>query len=1074
MSLLATRHNRNPCVVKLTACVILVFLCGMGFSPPNPFTQQFSPSSMQTASESVSERQYQAGIRIVPGPTASEWKPILADFSWPVLNVSSEGGFFDGYNLFVLEVRNRTDSQLVNRSLIICDMSGKTLLQRPLGTGFSLPEFSAEFVSPTIILMGSGSEEGSNGSLGDAVLLNLSDNSETRLGFSGHHEYEYNHRSNTVFTFESYLATANGSIYVYDTIREFNLTGYCVWSFDTQTLVPPGRWHPQDMFDTTWPFYDVTHSNTIFFDSDEDIIYYNSRNLSTFYKINHTDSRVIWGLGEYGNFTLYNRWGDERDTLFYHAHSVERVDDNTFIIFDNGPFNQTDFANERSRIVEITVNETAMTAYESWSWTAPHEYYSVIWGDADRLPNGNRLGVFGTHNHPDCDIGARIVEVNPEGEIVWELNFPHSQDFTYGLYRAERFCYSPIVSAESESIRAVTHENVSVAWDIWYNYRPKHTVTGTYRVYLNGAPAENGTCAYDRFWRAERLVSVLGELETGNYNVTLEISDEDGHTTTSSVSVSVSNFYIDREGPLSFEIGQEKHTILWSGDTSGPLDCNVTVDAAFYDSLVWTGSNISVDLLTLGVGNHSVCLKLINGTDIVYEDSVMVTVYPSEEPVFLLVPPITPLHWNTSTVVSWTFTDKSPATWHLYINSSAEEYGTWNYTTYTLNWNVPTEALYNLTLDVFDSAGHVGRCSSWLLVLPPSPPIITSIPGNRSVTWGAEGLTFTWEVHGGSSWSVWRNGTVVPEAELHGNLISVAIADWKTYGWRPGVYNLTLLVVDSNSSARSTVWIGVTVDLGDPYADLNIKAESLWVSFPENALGPPDGESARIFVDYGNGYLTLDMGMNEEILDGQGDDLRVIAEGGTYAIFASPSLEEFFAPLGTGSGNESFDLAVAGIELARYLRIEYTSGSFIMLDAVVALSCNRPASDTDSPQIQNIDDFWVWENETCVNLMWSAFDATPWDYSVIINGSRVYSSFWNGSDIVYTFVPEGPGMWNITLLATDAFGNSAQDSVLIDVRPSPQTTVFPDEGDMIVVSVCIWSVCALLIYGLIRSRGQKL
>ena len=1064
MGSFTTDQNRDSCIVK-TGALLLVCLCVANCPTPNHFTMESPPSTIHQVSEHASEYAYGMSTTAMIETLNGGLIPSFTDSTLPDFNATSGRRFFDGCNLFVLEVRNRTDSQVVNRSLIICDMQGQILLQKPLGTGFSLPEFSAEFVGPRVILIGSGSEEGLDGSSGDAVLLNLSDSSATRLGFSGHHEYEYNHRTDTVFTFESYLATANGSIYVYDMIREFNLTGYCVWSFDTQTLVPPGRWHPRDMFDTTWPFYDVTHSNTIFFDNIEDIIYYNSRNLSTFYKINHTDSKVIWGLGEYGNFALFNRWGDERDTLFYHAHSVERVDDNTFIIFDNGPFNQTDPANERSRLVEITVNETAMTAYESWSWTAPHEYYSVIWGDADRLPNGNRLGVFGTPNHPDCDIGARIVEVNPAGDIVWELNFPHSEDFTYGVYRAERFRYSPTVSTASETIRAVTHENVSVTWDIWYNFRPKHTVTGTYALYLNGTLVENGTCAYDRFWRAKRLVSVLGQLETGNYNVTLEVSDEDGHTAASSVTVSVSDFYIDREGPLSFEIGQEKHRIVWSGETSGPLDCNITIDAALHDSLVWTGSNISVGLLTLGVGNHSVCLRLFNGTNLVYEDSMMVAVYPSEEPVFLSVPPLAPFRWNASTVVSWTFTDKSPATWHLYINSSAEECGTWNCTTYTLNWKVPTEGLYNLTLDVFDSAGHVARCSSWLVMLPPSPPIFTSTPGNCTVTWGAKGVTFTWEVHGGSSWGVWRNGTVILEDELHGNLISVAVADWRTYGWRPGLYNLTLLVFDSNSSARSTVWIGVTVDLGDPYADSHVKAESLWVSFPENALGPPDGQSARIFVDYGNGYLTLDMGASEEIVDGQGNDLNVIAGGGTYAVLASSSLSELFVPLGAGSGSQSFDLVAAGIEMARYVRIEYVSGEFVMLDAIVALNFNRPVRDTESPQVYGPEDFWIWANQTYATLMWNASDATPWSYSILINGSHADSGNWNGSGIVFVFMPQGLGTWSVTLLLTDAFDNCAQDTVFVQVRARTTTTTpTVDVYVFIAVSACVLGVCVALVY----------
>ena len=71
--------------------------------------------------------------------------------------------------------------------------------------------------------------------------------------------------------------------------------------------------------------------------------------------------------------------------------------------------------------LEIEINEATMTANETWIWVAPEDHFSHIWGDADRLPNGNRLGVFGTYTHfANATIGARIVEVDNQGQVVWE------------------------------------------------------------------------------------------------------------------------------------------------------------------------------------------------------------------------------------------------------------------------------------------------------------------------------------------------------------------------------------------------------------------------------------------------------------------------------------------------------------------------------------------------------------------------------------------------------------------------------------------------------------------------------
>jgi hypothetical protein len=1063
-------HYMKTHAVKIVVVLVLMLLCAVNLH--QDFTLlRYAPSYEYGLKGGASELTTNIELNFTAELSVPNMPTDVPSMVLPHFQVTSHGGSFDGFNLFVLEITNRTDGRVASRLLVICNMAGEVVLERPLGTGYSISEFPAELISPTIALMGA-----SNGYWYEAALLNISDNSVTRLGFWGHHDYVYNHRNNTVFTFQSYVLAASGSLYLYDMIREFNLTGHEVWSYDTRTLMPPDQWSPADLFDMTWPVYDVTHSNSICYDSEQDVLYYNSRNLNTFYKINHTSGEVIWGLGDYGNFTLYNRWGQERDALFYHAHSVQEVDDNTFILFDNDAFNHTDAGNERSRIVEITVNETAMTACESWSWTAPHEYYSVFYGDADRLPNGNRLGVFGTPNHPDSDMGARIVELNAAGSIVWEMDFPDSKDFGYAVYRAERFRYQPTVDASALNVRALTHENVTVSWGISYDFRPKHIVTGAHTLYLDGNPIENGTSSFDRFWQTSHLVFNLGQMETGDHNLTLLIRDEDGHATTRSVTVQVQDFYVDREGPESFEIGQEKHMIAWTGRTCSVLTANISIDAVLHDSFNWSGSNVSLDLLTLTIGNHSIRLELFNGSTSVYDDAMVVAVYASQPPVFLAVPPLTPTPWNTSAMVSWTFEDQSPAYWRLYINSSNEETGLWGCTTYTLNWSVPREGSYNLTLEVFDSAGHMSSCSSWIVFTPPSPPIFTLTPGNRTMIWGTESFALLWEVHGGRSWSIWRNGTVISEGDSHNGAIGVIIDDWRLSGWRPGIHNLTALVTDSESSSRSTVWVRTIIDLGDLYADSVVTSQSVWVSYPDNALGSPDGQYATIFRDYGNGYLTLDMGEHEEILDGNNSDFSVVAQGGNYSVWAGNSLGKPLTWLGYGSGVQSFDLSVVGIHIARFVRVGYYAGSSTELDAIVALNYNTPVGDREAPVITPLADRWMWYNQTPMNLTWVAHDATPWSYSIFVNGSSTESGFWDGSEITFLFRPSAIAVWNVTLVLTDAFDNSARDVVLLVVR-SQQTATGPGAMDLYLILAVssfalVGSASLLYVFNMRRKRNE--
>jgi hypothetical protein len=263
-----------------------------------------------------------------------------------------------------------------------------------------------------------------------------------------------------------------------------------------------------------------------------------ARNVNTFYKIDHKTGEVIWGLGEYGNFTLFDKSGKNRDNLFYHAHAVKKIDENTFILFDNDLHNQSKRFNHRSRILEIEINESTMTANESWSWAPGKHYFCWIWGDANRLPNGNRLGIFGDFNHPDTDIGARIVEVNGEGDIVWEMNFPPTNDTYYGVYRTERFRFSPILDSP-ENFEVYPTEMKGITWQAWNNYRSNIRMKGSYTLYFDNQPIYSSNFFFERFWKPTNLTFNLGGFNPGYYNLTLIVTDENGQMTTDSVDISV-------------------------------------------------------------------------------------------------------------------------------------------------------------------------------------------------------------------------------------------------------------------------------------------------------------------------------------------------------------------------------------------------------------------------------------------------------------------------------------------------------------------------------------------------------
>jgi hypothetical protein len=129
---------------------------------------------------------------------------------------------------------------------------------------------------------------------------------------------------------------------------------------------------------------------------------------------------------------------------------------------------------------------------------------------------------------------------------------------------------------------------------------------------------------------------------------------------------------------------------------------------------------------------------------------------------------------------------------------------------------------------------------------------------------------------------------------------------------------------------------------GDAHADGVLGHDGLGIGSPLNVLGPLyEGKVPGNWSDYGvriaggsagadDGYLVLDMGEGEEIIDRDGYDLyveEVDAEDGVgvndpYRVHVSDDAVTW-AYIGDGSGDSYFDLGGV-ISVARYVKIEVT------------------------------------------------------------------------------------------------------------------------------------------------------
>jgi hypothetical protein len=164
------------------------------------------------------------------------------------------------------------------------------------------------------------------------------------------------------------------------------------------------------------------------FPDEEDIFHTNSiqalqRNggLQLLLSIRSTDTvaildvasgKIVWAIA--------GRW--------HRQHEAQIIGDN-LLLFDNlGPVSEGE-GEERSRVIELDLRSGELV----WMYSEPG-FFTRRSGAQQRLPNGNTLI---TESE-----GGRIIEVTPEGGVVWEYVNPMSvegrPDILLGILRAER------------------------------------------------------------------------------------------------------------------------------------------------------------------------------------------------------------------------------------------------------------------------------------------------------------------------------------------------------------------------------------------------------------------------------------------------------------------------------------------------------------------------------------------------------------------------------------------------------------------------------------------------------------
>ncbi|MEB2310347.1 MAG: aryl-sulfate sulfotransferase [Sorangiineae bacterium] len=233
-----------------------------------------------------------------------------------------------------------------------------------------------------------------------------------------------------------------------DVLVEFTRAGEVTWRWSTFDHLDPQRtragfFPPMPLIDpdTQQKSADWTHANAVIPVPGEDAFLFSVRHQDFIVKIDRKTSRVLWRLGEGGDFTL-----EGGASWFYHQHSPKLEPDGSLLVYDNGVGSPHRPVKESfARPLRLALDEAKQTARITWE-DSTEKYYAPIAGDVRRLENGNILvldSMITMVPNVFQATYARLRELEPATRRpVWQLDLPNRR-FSYRCLATRRLPGEP-------------------------------------------------------------------------------------------------------------------------------------------------------------------------------------------------------------------------------------------------------------------------------------------------------------------------------------------------------------------------------------------------------------------------------------------------------------------------------------------------------------------------------------------------------------------------------------------------------------------------------------------------------
>ena len=225
--------------------------------------------------------------------------------------------------------------------------------------------------------------------------------------------------------------------------------GEIIWSWNAFDHIsqfdydPLLNWNAYSMFG----YYDWTHFNALEFELENNelsAIYLSSRSLSRIYKIDYPSGEILWSMGHdwYGNGNVMIDLIDPISGWyngFTFQHGLQILENGNILTLDNGNISaylpyfliEQNYTGAQTRALEISVDESSNAGEVIWSYTLPENLFGELSGNVQKLANDNYLvTTVGDFGH--------TLEINPNGDILWDLQYKVGETNIGTVYRANR------------------------------------------------------------------------------------------------------------------------------------------------------------------------------------------------------------------------------------------------------------------------------------------------------------------------------------------------------------------------------------------------------------------------------------------------------------------------------------------------------------------------------------------------------------------------------------------------------------------------------------------------------------